>query len=163
MAILVIGVRRRCYKAAADLGKEVLLWSDGPLHRARKKHLQGWLEVPFAECRQALTEDVKRFLSDHAIERVIATTEAAVVLGARARLFLGLETLAVDVIERFHNKIAMKNIARSGGIPITNYEPIGPETTADDLVSKLGLPVVIKPVEESGALGVQVCRTVDQV
>jgi len=163
MKILIIGVRRKCYKAALKLGHEVLLWSDGPLHESRKKKLTDTLEVPYAECARGLSREVLSFLARHEISRVIANTEETVILGARVRRALNLKTLAIDVIDRFHNKYVMKNSAKAAGIPITRYELITDTTTAEELVDSLGLPLVIKPVDESGAEGVIVARTVGKV
>jgi biotin carboxylase len=161
--ILIIGVRRKCYKAALKLGYTVFLWSDGPLSDSRKKGLKGWLEAPYVTCNKGLTSEVQDFLNLHNISRVIANSEETVVLGARARKFLGLKPLGFKVTERFHNKFVMKNCAKEAGIPITNYQLIDEATTAESLVESLGLPLVVKPVDESGAQDVKVAKTLEEV
>ena len=159
--ILIIGLRRKCYQAALKLGYNVLLWSDGPLKKSRKKDLSGWLETPYADCIEGLNSEAKSFLESHQISSVIANSEETVILGARARQFLGLKPLGYKVVERFHNKFVMKNSAAEAGIPITKYKLIGEDTTAEELVSYLGLPLVVKPVDESGAQDVKVARSVE--
>lgn len=161
--VLIIGVRRKCYQAAIKLGYEVYLWSDGALNDARKKGLKGWLEIPYASCKDGLSDEVKDFLGQHKISKVIANSEETVVLGAKARKFLGLKLLGSKITERFHNKFIMKNSAREAGIPITNYELINQKTTAESLVANLGLPLVVKPVDESGAQDVKIAKTIDDV
>ena len=156
--ILIIGTRRKCYKAAIELGYEVLVWSNGPLTNSRKKGLKGFLEVPYSLCSKELSSEVKNFLTSNPITRVIANSEESVILGARARKHLGLKPLGYNVVERFHNKFVMKNSAKEANIPITNYEMIDEKTNADQLIESLGLPVVIKPVDESGAQDIKVAR-----
>ncbi|MFT6270043.1 MAG: biotin carboxylase [Alphaproteobacteria bacterium] len=161
--VLIIGVRRKCYQAAIKLGYDVLLWSDGELSDSRKKGLKGWLEVAYASCKEGLSADVQDFLVHQKISSIIANSEETVMLGARARRFLGLKELDFKITERFHNKLIMKNSARKAGIPVTDYELIDEKTTAQGLVENLGLPLVVKPVDESGAQDVKVARTTDDV
>jgi hypothetical protein len=163
LTVLIIGVRRKCYQAAIKLGYDVLLWEDGPLSDLRKKHLKGWLEIPYKECANSLSAEVKSFLKSHKISRVIANSEETVILGSMARNFLGLQSLAIDVVQRFHNKFVMKNSAKEAGIPITNYELITDKVTANELIQKLGIPMVIKPVDESGAQDVKIARSLSEV
>ncbi len=161
--VLVIGVRRACYKAALALGHEVVLWSDGPLKPGRKKGLLDWIEAPFQENMAELTPAVLEALSKHKIQRVLANTEEAVLLGARVRHFLGLKNLAVNVTERFRDKFIMKNFAKDCGIPITKYKLIEPSTKATELVEELNLPLVIKPVDQAGAKDVVIAKTFSDV
>lgn len=161
--LLIIGVRRKCYEAAIRLGHDVILWSDGPLPGARKKRLKDWIEIPYNHCKNELSQKAEQALQKHKIDRVIANTEETVVLGSMVRSFLGLKTLATDITNRFHNKFVMKNCAQEAGIPITRYELITEETTPEQIIEKLGLPVVVKPVDDSGASGVQVLKTQDEV
>jgi biotin carboxylase len=161
--ILIIGVRRQCYKAAIKLGHKVVLWSDGELDERRKKNLLGWIEEPYSESTNELSPKVVEELAQYKIQRVIASTEKAVVLGARAREQLKLKRMAVDVTERFHNKLIMKNVAFEHGIPITRYKLIEEDTQPEDLKNYLDLPLVIKPVDESGARDVKVARNLSDI
>ncbi len=156
--VLVIGVRKACYRAAIELGHKVILWSDGPLHSKRKKNLLGWIETPYSDCRTGLTQDVINELSKYKVHRVIANTEETVVLGAIVRKHLKLKHLAVDVTERFHNKFIMKNYARKLSIPITDYELIKDNSAPMEIIKRLKFPLVIKPIDESGAQDVKLVR-----
>jgi len=156
--ILVIGVRRQCYRAVISLGHKVVLWADGEISENRKKGLQGWIEQPYLENVTKLSEKAKEELQKFAIERVIANTEETVIIGALVREQLGIKRLAVNVVERFHDKLVMKDFASDCGIPITKYRIIKSDTSAQSLVDFLGLPLVIKPVDESGAQDVKIAR-----
>ncbi len=60
------------------------------------------------------------------------------------------------------NKIASKKVARESGIPTPDYCEIGRLEPASEaaarVVAALGLPVMVKPVEEGSSLGVVKCK-----
>lgn len=161
--ILMIGVRRPCYQAARRLGHRVVLWGDGPLHESRKKSVDGVIEYPYSACEAHLPEELLAEIRKYPIDVVIANTEEAVVIGARVRRALGFPSLAVDVVERFHNKYLMKSCAREMGIPMTEFALIDPNSTSDGLIEQLGLPLIIKPVDDSGARHVVLAKTTEEV
>ena len=163
LCVLIIGVRRPCYKAALALGYDVILWSDVALIDTRKKKLTGWIEASYSENEFELSDSVKSELSKYKIDRVIVNTEETVLLGATVRKHLELKRLAVDVTDRFHNKWVMKNFAREMNVPITDYLLIDENTTAEKLTDVLGLPLVIKPVDSSGSRDVVVARDISAV
>ncbi len=161
--VLIIGVRRQCYKAALELGHDVILWSDGKLNNSRKKGLLGWIEEPYSESLVNLSPKVIDKLQKYEIQRVIANTEETVILGAHVRELFKLKRLAVDVTQRFHDKLVMKNFASKHNIPITKYKFIEANTTAKSLVDYLKLPLVIKPIDESGAQDIKIAKTMTDV
>lgn len=60
------------------------------------------------------------------------------------------------------NKIAAKKVVRGSGIPTPDYREIRmddhPRTVAEAVKAELGLPVMLKPLEEGSSLGVFKCR-----
>ncbi len=65
------------------------------------------------------------------------------------------------------NKIAAKKIVLGTGLPTPGYCEIGPEepapAAAARIEAELGLPVMIKPVEEGSSLGVTKCGTTGEL
>lgn len=65
------------------------------------------------------------------------------------------------------NKIAAKKVIRGSGISTPDYCEIGvretPRTAAARIESELGLPVMLKPVEEGSSLGVSKCTRSEQL
>jgi len=61
------------------------------------------------------------------------------------------------------NKVAAKKVVRQSGIPTPDYCEIGPQETAVEaarqVIDELGVPVMLKPVEEGSSLGVAKCKT----
>lgn len=161
--VLIIGNRKKCYRAALGLGHRVFLWSDGSIHESRKRKLAGWIESPFEMSEFHLDKSVAAKVADFEIDFVVAATEASVDLAARIRRDLKLPGTPIEVSNLLHNKFKMKKAARSHKIPITHFHLISDEDTPEDLVCKLGLPLVIKPVAESGARGVVVIKDINQL
>jgi D-alanine-D-alanine ligase len=65
------------------------------------------------------------------------------------------------------NKVAAKKVVAASGLPTPDYREV---VAADDVRSAaarieadLGLPVMLKPVEEGSSLGVSKCKTVEQL
>ncbi len=60
------------------------------------------------------------------------------------------------------NKIAAKKVVRGSGVPTPDYCEIGADEPADSVAARveaeLGLPVMLKPVEEGSSLGVSKCK-----
>jgi len=60
------------------------------------------------------------------------------------------------------NKIAAKKVVRGTGLPTPDYREIGREepaaAAAAEIEAELGLPVMLKPVEEGSSLGVSKCK-----
>jgi D-alanine-D-alanine ligase len=60
------------------------------------------------------------------------------------------------------NKVMFKKILMAEGIPTPRHEPVV-DADVDGIIARLGLPLVIKPVEEGGSLGVSICQTRESV
>jgi|TARA_R110000772_G_scaffold111366_2_gene215194 predicted ATP-grasp superfamily ATP-dependent carboligase len=161
--VLIVGKRGRCYRAALRMGHTVFLWSDGPLHESRKEKLAGWVETPFKRCEKGLlTADVD-VIQEFNIEFVIAATESSVDIAAMIRKQFKLTGTPLKTTNLLHNKNEMKLEALKHNIPITKFHLISDQDTAEILADKLGLPLVIKPVAESGARGVKVLNSLDEI
>jgi D-alanine-D-alanine ligase len=65
------------------------------------------------------------------------------------------------------NKVACKKIVRHGGVPTPDFYELGPEEDASEAAGRaealLGLPVMVKPVQEGSSLGVVKCGDVEAI
>ncbi|MFZ3048253.1 MAG: D-alanine--D-alanine ligase [Desulfatirhabdiaceae bacterium] len=63
------------------------------------------------------------------------------------------------------NKLASKQLYEKSGIPRTSYLVVHRDDTVqpDDLVQRIGLPMVIKPVQGGSSIGMAIVRTVDKI
>jgi biotin carboxylase len=161
--VLIIGRRGRCYRAALRMKHKVFLWSDGPLHESRKEKLAGWIETPFESCEERLSKTDIDVISGFNIEFVIAATESSVDIAAMIREEFKLTGTPLSITNILHNKVKMKIEALKHDIPITRFHFIDKKDTPEALVEKLGLPLVVKPVASSGAKGVMVLKSLEEV
>lgn len=161
--VLIVGRRGRCYRAALRMGHTVFLWSDGPLHESRKEKLAGWIETPFQHCEKTLLNADIAALRDFKLEFVIAATESSVDIAAMIRKEFALSGTPLSITHRLHNKNEMKLEALKHGIPITKFHLITDKDSPETLFEKLGLPLVVKPVAESGARGVMVLKCLNEI
>jgi predicted ATP-grasp superfamily ATP-dependent carboligase len=161
--VLIVGRRRKCYQAALELGHQVYLWSDGVLHESRKKNLAGYLEVPFADCAVEIPAAIFDKIRGFSLDFVVAATESSVEIAANIRERFGLPGTPLAVCNLLHDKFAMKKAARKFDIPVTDFHLIAAGDTPEMLVARLGLPLVIKPLSESGARGVKVLQDISSV
>ncbi|MGC8869574.1 MAG: D-alanine--D-alanine ligase family protein [Brevinematia bacterium] len=80
---------------------------------------------------------------------------------------LGIPYTGCDVLTSAigMNKIITKELFRANGIPTAQYirlEPQDPDKSYEEIL-KLGLPVVLKPVDEGSSVGVEIIRDEDQL
>ncbi|MEN2997805.1 MAG: D-alanine--D-alanine ligase [Brevinematia bacterium] len=80
---------------------------------------------------------------------------------------LGIPYTGCDVLTSAigMNKIVTKELLRSNGIPTPAYvrlTPSNPDKSFEDIMA-LGLPVVLKPVDEGSSVGVEIIRDEDQL
>ena len=161
--VLIVGRRGRCYRAALRMGHSVFLWSDGLLHESRKEKLAGWIETPFKSCeKRLLTSDIEAIRKFN-IEFAIAATESSVDIAAMIREEFKLTGTPLNITNILHNKNDMKLEALKLDIPITKFHLITDQDAPEALLEKLGLPLVVKPVAESGARGVMVLNSLNEI
>jgi D-alanine-D-alanine ligase len=80
---------------------------------------------------------------------------------------LGIPYTGCDVLTSAigMNKIITKELLKAKGIPVADYvvlDPSNPDKSFNDILS-LGLPVVLKPVDEGSSVGVEIIREEDQL
>lgn len=161
--VLIVGRRGRCYRAALKMGHNVYLWSDGPLHESRKKMFAGCIETPFDHSKEQLRKQEVEAIRSFNIKFVIAATESSVDIAAMIREEFHLSGTPLNITNILHNKNEMKREALKYDIPITKFHLITEQDTPKALIEKLGLPLVVKPIAESGARGVMVLKSIQQV
>ena len=88
--------------------------------------------------------------------------EDGTVQGALEMMGIAYTGSAVAASALAMDKMRTKLVWMAGGIPTPPWERVGPDTDAEALVARLGLPLVIKPAREGSTLGLtRVERTAD--
>lgn len=103
-------------------------------------------------------------LHDKSIAGVIAFGIDNVVAVATAGDFLGVNhTVALSAAEIVEDKFLAKEMMCAAGVPIPPYAQIRTINDVFDFVQQHGLPIVIKPVDNSAARGVSYVDHIDQI
>ena len=92
---------------------------------------------------------------EHPYRAIIALDESDIIRAARLREYLGLKGQHLESAIAFRNKCVMKSIAQNHGIPCASFTPLRSVVDLYDFVKKQKLPVILKPIDEMGSIGVK--------
>lgn len=90
---------------------------------------------------------------------IVGPSEFDLLTAARLRAALGVPGWSTDYVLRFRDKTLMKHWIHSAGVRAPRYLALEAGTTAGDLVDRLGLPLILKPVDGAASRGVVLVRT----
>ncbi|HSK71629.1 MAG TPA: ATP-grasp domain-containing protein [Pyrinomonadaceae bacterium] len=106
---------------------------------------------------------VTNILGSRPIDRVVGLDEFDVLTAAKAREHLQLGGMTGSHALRFRDKLAMRNIACSSGVPCPKYAGIFNPEEINDFLEKVPAPWIVKPRTEVSAFGIKKCETKEQV
>ncbi|MCW1413802.1 acetyl-CoA carboxylase biotin carboxylase subunit family protein [Rhizobium sp. 1AS11] len=66
-------------------------------------------------------------------------------------------------VERCYDKFTQRQLLAAAGVPVPAYRLAANATEVEGFAAEIGLPVLLKPVEGSGSVGVRLCCTIDEV
>lgn len=102
--------------------------------------------------------ELTRFLKEHNVKCVIAGHEHGVELADELSEAIGVATNGTRLSKARRNKYIMYNAVRDYGLDVANYCIVKNLTELMNYVEKIDeWPLVIKPLDSSGAEGVSVC------
>lgn len=88
--------------------------------------------------------------------------EYDVVVAAEAARALGMVTVDPDGIAVARNKLWMRTRCAKHGVPMPRFASVGSAAEIDEAVRRVGLPCVVKPVDETSSADVTRCYSVEQ-
>ncbi|MDT0630730.1 ATP-grasp domain-containing protein [Rubrivirga sp. S365] len=156
--VVLVGLRAGALDAAERLGLGAVAVTEAPPGPRRAARLAGHVQASFAAPPDAWRR-VARSLRAHRPAAIVALTERSVLPAAHLRAVLGLDGLTVEAAHACTDKRAMKRAARAAGLACADVVEAEEGLSADALVERLGLPLVVKPAVGSGGRGATVCRT----
>jgi biotin carboxylase len=101
----------------------------------------------------------RRFDIDH----IIAFQERDLERAAQLRDILGLPGQRMDSVVPFRNKVVMKDALRAAGIRVADYASVECTTDIVAFVVEHGLPIVVKPRDSSGSMGLETIETQEEL
>ncbi len=94
---------------------------------------------------------------------VVTFGEYAVISTAAVARRLGLPGPDPDAVRRARNKDEFRSICRRSGLPTPRYAVLSELDAVAAAVAAVGLPCVVKPVDESASVGVRACFDLAEV
>ncbi|MFY4718757.1 ATP-grasp domain-containing protein [Streptomyces sp. LaBMicrA B280] len=111
----------------------------------------------------ALWSAVRELAATAQIAGVLSSSEYFVVTAAEVAARLGLPGPAADAVQACRDKTTQRRLLAGAGVPVPAFTEVGEVAEAVDAAARLGLPVVVKPVQGSGSVGVRLCASLGEV
>jgi len=137
--------------AAGRLGIEVVTAVDIPPQLAVPPNVT--LGLDYRDVETAVTA-ITAYAHTRPLAAILAVDDSGTLLAARAARALGLPHNNPDAALAARNKLVMRQMLQTGGVPVPAFRPF---TLADDpaeIAAQVSFPCVVKPLELSGSRGV---------
>jgi biotin carboxylase len=98
-----------------------------------------------------------------AIDRIVGLDEFDVLTAAMAREHLNLPGMSRSHALRFRDKLTMRSIADSAGVPCPQFVGAFNMDEIDRFLAEVPAPWIVKPRHEVSAFGIRKCETAEEV
>jgi biotin carboxylase len=88
-----------------------------------------------------------------------AFTEPAEEYAAAVAVALGLPYHPAAVVQRTHDKLEMRRVLREAGLDDTDSRIVDGRQALEDFAAEAGYPIILKPLDARGSLGVSALRS----
>lgn len=135
----------------------VVVTSAGPPSTAEHSflHVHRTEDYSGAPVRIEIVDLARKF----GVSRIGSLNEADVVRAAAVRLLLDLPGQDLPSALAFRDKHVMKSLAAAAGIPVAQMRRVHGTSAGRRAADQIGYPVVVKPVDGGGGVGVHVLRS----
>jgi hypothetical protein len=148
MLVLVMGHRLGLSRCLERLDIPYLLWTDKAVKN--KLHTNQIILKQFPLSKDEVCESI---LNHSEITHVIAAVEKSVIPASNIRLWFKLKRNPHNLILKCTDKYKMKTYLQEKNIPMTEFCS-GRKFSPEQIIEKLGFPVVSKPRLSSGGRGI---------
>lgn len=146
--VLIVGYRSGISDALNRLGIAHGVWHNKPLKTQRPFICTVIQEFP--RSREQINSIGERLQEQGPFTHVIAGSEAAVFPASVLRRHLGARRSKNTIVLRCHDKLLMKEFLQERKVPMTRFLPGDQAHDPEDILRRLGTPVVVKSRQESG-------------
>ena len=101
---------------------------------------------------------VKKLHSQKRIDKIFSYTEDEVLLAAELRNKLAIEGQGITSAKSYRDKYLMASIIREMGIKTPKFKMVENYFDLHEFIEKNGYPIVIKPLDGAGAMGVTIVK-----
>lgn len=151
------GTGRLFARAAARQGlRPILLAADPARYRYVEQDGLDALRVDTQD-EQALIEACRRLASAPGLAGVTSSSEYFIATAAVIASRLGLPGPSAEAIRACRDKHTQRLRLRAAGVGVPAFQAAGSADEAVAAAERIGYPVVVKPVDGSGSVGVRLC------
>lgn len=125
--------------------------------------------LDYDACRQVVAEELQRLGGDPQRMRLFCQEECHVQMAARLRETFGIPGDQPKLVDKFRDKLLMKQAVAAYGVRIPQHGKLdieqlreAPQHYFETLKTELGLPFVVKPVNAAGSFEVSIIHRLDQ-
>jgi lysine/ornithine N-monooxygenase/biotin carboxylase len=117
------------------------------------------------DCVTIDPDDVERKLKEHPgpLVAVMTVGEYYIPVAAEVASRFGLPGLNPRTARLARNKLECRQVCAASGVSVPAFGFAATREEAARILTRTGLPCVVKPIDESASVGVSLCRTVEQV
>ena len=137
--------------AAGRLGIEVVTAVDIPPQLAVPPNVT--LGLDYRDVETAVTA-ITAYAHTRPLAAILAVDDSGTLLAARAARALGLPHNNPDAALAARNKLVMRQMLQTGGVPVPAFRPFTLADDPADIAARVTFPCVVKPLELSGSRGV---------
>ncbi|WP_331445227.1 ATP-grasp domain-containing protein [Streptomyces xanthochromogenes] len=157
------GTGRQFAQRARALGAEPVLLSADPGRYPYAADDELRTVVVDTADGDALWAAVQRLAAGARVAGVLSSSEYYVVAAADLAARLGLPGPSADAVRACRDKSVQRRTLADAGVPVPRFSVAGTVAEAVAAAQWQGGPVVVKPVQGSGSLGVRLCRDSGEV
>ncbi|MER5962838.1 ATP-grasp domain-containing protein [Streptomyces sp. NPDC002057] len=157
------GTGRQFAQRARGLGTEPVLLSADPARYPYAAEDGLRTVVVDTADDEALRAAVTTLAAGAPVAGVLSSSEYYVATAAGLARRLGLPGPSADAVRACRDKALQRRTLTEAGVPVPRFSVAGSVAEAIAAAQWLGGPVVVKPVQGSGSLGVRLCRDRDEV
>ncbi|MFJ8034134.1 ATP-grasp domain-containing protein [Streptomyces sp. NPDC096032] len=157
------GTGRQFAQRARALGAEPVLLSADPGRYPYAAEDELRTVVVDTADGDALWAAVQRLAAGQRIAGVLSSSEYYVATAADLAARLGLPGPSADAVRACRDKSVQRRTLAEAGVPVPWFSVAGEVAEAVAAAQWRGGPVVVKPVQGSGSLGVRLCRDTGEV
>ncbi|WP_435973625.1 ATP-grasp domain-containing protein [Streptomyces sp. Qhu_M48] len=157
------GTGRQFAQRARGLGTEPVLLSADPARYPYAAEDGLRTVVVDTADDDALWAAVTALAAGAPVAGVLSSSEYYVATAAGLARRLGLPGPSADAVRACRDKALQRRTLTEAGVPVPRFSVAGTVAEAIAAAQWLGGPVVVKPVQGSGSLGVRLCRDRDEV
>ena len=141
-------------RGLASVGARVLGLGDQPRHALGEdvqRSLTAYLQVGDLWDEGRVSDQVRRWVEGHSVDRVECLWEPGMLLAARLRQELGAPGLSVEETVPFRDKEAMKQKLDAAGLRTPRHARARTESECRAAAERIGYPLIIKPIAGAGS------------